>query len=127
IAGLRHGMLIPALDVENGQTLGTVALQTWVKTWLNRVYTRLGVKAMIYTTPAFWQSYMGNSRWFSDNGYHVVWVAHWDTRTPATPASNWGARSWTFWQYSSCGRVPGIAGCVDLDRFGGYDLSKFKY
>ncbi|HEV2005117.1 MAG TPA: glycoside hydrolase family 25 protein, partial [Candidatus Limnocylindrales bacterium] len=49
IAGLRHGMLIPALDLENGQTLGTVGLQTWVKTWLNRVYTRLGVKAMIYT------------------------------------------------------------------------------
>lgn len=127
VAGLRHGMLVPALDLESGQLLGTAALQTWVKTWLRRVYVRLGVKPTIYTTPAFWQSYMGNTRWFADNGYHVVWVAHWDARTPATPAGNWSGRAWTFWQYSNCGNVPGVSGCVDLDRFGGTDLSKLRY
>jgi GH25 family lysozyme M1 (1,4-beta-N-acetylmuramidase) len=127
VAGLRHGMLIPALDLESGQLLGTAALQTWVKTWLSRVSVRLGVKPIIYTTPGFWQSYMANTRWFADNGYHVVWVAHWDARTPATPAANWAGHAWTFWQYSSCGQVPGISGCVDLDRFGGADLSKLRY
>jgi GH25 family lysozyme M1 (1,4-beta-N-acetylmuramidase) len=127
VAGLRHGMLVPALDLETGQILGTAVLQTWVKTWLRRVYLRLGVKPIIYTTPGFWQSYMGDTRWFADNGYHVVWVAHWDARTPATPAGNWGGRAWTFWQYSNCGSVPGVAGCVDLDRFGGTDLSTLRY
>jgi len=82
---------------------------------------------MIYTTGAFWQSYMGNTRWFADNGYRVVWVAHWDATSPATPASNWGGRSWTLWQYSNCGKVPGLGGCVDLDRFSGTDLSKLKF
>ena len=127
VAGLRHGMLVPALDLESGQVLGTAALQTWAKTWLRRVYVRLGVKPIIYTTPGFWQSYMANTRWFADNGYHVVWVAHWDARTPATPAANWGGHAWTFWQYSNCGKVPGVSGCVDLDRFGGTDLSKLQY
>ena len=127
VAGVRHGMLVPALDLESGQILGTAALQTWVKTWLRRVYVRLGVKPIIYTTPGFWQSYMGNTRWFADNGYHVVWVAHWDARTPATPGGNWGGHAWTFWQYSNCGKVPGVSGCVDLDRFGGTDLSRLKY
>jgi GH25 family lysozyme M1 (1,4-beta-N-acetylmuramidase) len=127
VAGLRHGMLIPALDLESGQILGTTALQTWVKTWLRRVYARLGVKPIIYTTPGFWQGYMANTSWFADNGYRVVWVAHWDASTPATPAGNWGGHAWTFWQYSSCGRVSGISGCVDLDRFGGADLSRLRY
>jgi GH25 family lysozyme M1 (1,4-beta-N-acetylmuramidase) len=127
VASLRHGMLVPALDLESGQVLGTAALQTWVKTWLRRVNVRLGVKPIIYTTPGFWQSYMGNTRWFADNGYQVVWVAHWDAQTPATPASNWSGHAWTFWQYSSCGTVPGVSGCVDLDRFGGTDLSKLRY
>jgi GH25 family lysozyme M1 (1,4-beta-N-acetylmuramidase) len=127
VAGLRHGMLVPALDLENGQVLGTSGLQWWVKTWVKRVYARLGVKPMIYTTPGFWTAYMGNTRWFADNGYRVVWVAHWDATSPATPASNWGGHSWTFWQYSNCGKVAGITGCVDLDRFNGTDLSKFKF
>ena len=127
VAGLRHGMLIPALDLESGQLLGTTALQAWVKTWLGRVSIRLGVKPIIYTTPGFWQAYMGNTSWFADHGYRVVWVAHWEARSPATPAGNWGGHAWTFWQYSSCGKVPGISGCVDLDRFGGTDLSKLKY
>lgn len=122
-AGLRHGMLDPVLDLETGGSLGTSGLQWWVKTWLARVYARVGVRAMIYTTPSFWQTYMGNTRWFADNGYRVVWVANWRVSSPTVPGSNWGSRSWGFWQYSDCGTVAGISGCVDLDRFRGTDLS----
>jgi GH25 family lysozyme M1 (1,4-beta-N-acetylmuramidase) len=126
-AGFRDGMLIPALDLESGQALGVTRLQNWVATWLRRVYARTGIKPMIYTTPGFWQSYMANTSWFANNGFRVVWVAHWDARSPATPAGNWGGHAWTFWQYSSCGKVSGISGCVDLDRFSGTDLSTFKF
>jgi GH25 family lysozyme M1 (1,4-beta-N-acetylmuramidase) len=91
------------------------------------VYARTGARAMIYTTPSFWQNHMGNTRWFADNGYRVVWIAHWGVSSPTVPASNWGGRSWGFWQYSNCGSVPGIAGCVDLDRFHGSDLSKASF
>jgi lysozyme len=127
VAGLRHGMLAPVLDVEDGSSLGVSGLQAWVKTWLSRVYSRTGVRAMIYTTPYFWQTSMGNTRWFADNGYRVVWVAHWNASVPIVPASRWSGRSWSFWQYSDCGSVPGISSCVDLDRFRGTDLSAITF
>jgi GH25 family lysozyme M1 (1,4-beta-N-acetylmuramidase) len=127
VAGLRHGMLAPVLDVENGGSLGVSGLQAWVKTWLWRVYSRVGVRAMIYTTPSFWRTSMGNTRWFADNGYRVVWVAHWEAPSPRVPASNWRGRSWGFWQYSNCGSVAGISGCVDLDRFRGTDLAAVTF
>ncbi|MEO5704030.1 MAG: glycoside hydrolase family 25 protein [Candidatus Limnocylindrales bacterium] len=116
-AAYEHGMLIPTLDLELTGGLSTTALTNWVKAWLQRVDQRLGVKAMIYTSPSFWGSYMGDTRWFADNGYAVVWVANWGVTSPSVPASSWGGRSWTFWQYTSDGTVPGISGRVDLDRY----------
>lgn len=119
VAGLKRGMLAPVLDLETGSRLGVSRLQSWVKAWLSRVYARVGVRATIYVTASFWQTAMGNTSWFAKNGYHVVWAASWAVSSPAVPASNWSGRSWGFWQYSDCGHVPGISGCVDLDRFHG--------
>jgi lysozyme len=123
VAGMTPGMLPPVLDIESGSSLGTPRLQQWVETWLSRVYTRLGVHAMIYTNPAFWRTAMGDTRWFSQHGYDVLWIAHWDATAPDVPAGEWDGRGWTFWQRSNCGAVPGISGCVDLDQFRGFDLS----
>lgn len=117
VAGYQHGMLIPTLDLELTGGLGTTALTNWVKAWLQRVDQRLGIKPMIYASPSFWRSYMGDSRWFADNGYSVVWIAHWGVSSPSVPGSTWGGHSWTFWQYASDGTVPGISGRVDLDRY----------
>jgi GH25 family lysozyme M1 (1,4-beta-N-acetylmuramidase) len=116
-ARYQHGMLIPTLDLERTGGLTSTALTAWVKAWLTRVDQRLGVKAMIYMSPSFWRTSMGDSRWFADNGYAILWVAHWGVSSPSIPASNWGGRSWTFWQYTSDGAVPGIAGRVDLNRY----------
>jgi GH25 family lysozyme M1 (1,4-beta-N-acetylmuramidase) len=123
VLGLHHGMLVPALDLEVTGGLGPTALQSWVRAFLARVQYRLGVKAMIYTNASFWSTAMGNTTWFSANGYKVLWTANWKVSSPAVPATNWGGRSWTFWQYSDCGSVPGISGCVDLDRFKGSDFT----
>jgi lysozyme len=116
-AGFQRGMLIPALDLEVTGGLGPTALTAWVKAWLARVDQRLGVKPMIYTSPSFWRNAMGDSRWFADNGYAILWVANWGVSSPSVPGSNWGGRSWTFWQYTSDGTVPGISGRVDLNRY----------
>jgi len=121
---LGRGDLIPALDLEQSGGLGVAALQAWVTTWLGEVTSRTGVRPMIYTSPAFWKKYMGDSRALADAGYKVLWIAHWGVTAPTVPASNWGGRGWTFWQYSNCGTVPGISGCVDLDRYNGTDLTK---
>ena len=39
---------------------------------------------------------------------------------------DWGGNSWTFWQYTSDGTVPGISGRVDLDRYNGTDFTKVR-
>jgi GH25 family lysozyme M1 (1,4-beta-N-acetylmuramidase)/uncharacterized protein YgiM (DUF1202 family) len=116
-SGYERGMIIPTLDFEVTDGLGPTKLTAWVKAWLGRVSERLGVKPMIYTSPSFWRNNMNDSRWFADNGYAILWVAHWGVTNPSPPASNWGGRSWTFWQYTSDGRVAGITGRVDLNRY----------
>ncbi|HEX3264892.1 MAG TPA: glycoside hydrolase family 25 protein [Candidatus Limnocylindrales bacterium] len=115
--GLQHGMMIPAMDLEVTGGLGVTALTNWTKAWLQRVADRTGVKPLIYTSPSFWRTYLNDSRWFADNGYSILWVAHWNVTSPSVPGSNWGGHSWTFWQYSSDGTVPGISGRVDLNRY----------
>ncbi len=116
-AGYERGMLIPTLDLEQTGGLGTTALTAWVKAWVERVDERLGVKPMIYVSPNFWRTNMADTRWFAENGYRVLWVAHWGVGSPNAPGGDWAGRSWTFWQYTSNGRVPGIAGRVDLNRY----------
>jgi GH25 family lysozyme M1 (1,4-beta-N-acetylmuramidase) len=122
-AALLPGDLLPALDLEQTGGLSVSDLQAWVGAWLGEVYAKLGVRPMIYASPAFWASSMGDTTMFADQGYSVLWIAHWGTSSPTVPAGNWGGHGWTFWQYSSCGSVAGISGCVDLDRFNGSDLA----
>lgn len=124
---LQPGMIIPALDLERGGSLGRTALTAWVQAWLDEVYLLTGTRAMIYVSPSFWRSYLGDTRTFADQGYNVLWVAHWGVSSPSVPASNWGGKGWTFWQYTSDGTVPGIDGRVDLNYYNGTDLTKVVY
>ncbi len=98
-------------------------LQAWVAAFLGEVTAKTGSKPMIYTSPAFWSKYMGDSRALADAGYKTLWIAHWGVTAPTVPAQNWGGHGWTFWQYTSSGAVSGITGRVDLDRFNGADLA----
>ena len=121
------GDLLPVLDLERSGGLSQTALVTWVKDWLARVQERTGVRAVIYCSPNFWTTYMGDTTWFANNGYAVLWVAHWTTAAaPTVPGGAWGANGWTFWQYTSSGVVPGIAGRVDLNRYNGSDLKPVR-
>jgi lysozyme len=114
-AALKPRHLLPVLDLEEDGGLGTKQLKRWVRAWLARVEGRVGVKAMIYTSPSFWRDEMGNSAWFANNG-HRLWIAHWGAAQPTVPAQNWGGRGWTVWQHDDCGSVAGIKGCVDRNR-----------
>ncbi len=113
--------LIPALDIEETGGLSVNQLQEWVKTWVARVYNQLGVRPMVYASPYFWRTSMGDSHWFADHGY-PLWIANWYVSAPDVPANNWQGQGWTFWQWSSTGSVSGISTAVDKDRFGGADL-----
>lgn len=116
------GDVVPVLDIEDSGGLNRQQLWRWAKRWLTRVQEATGLRAMIYSGNYFWSHYMGNTAWFGRHGY-PHWVAHWYVPRPDVPARGWAGRGWTFWQWSATGRVPGIRGPVDLDWFGGRDLS----
>jgi GH25 family lysozyme M1 (1,4-beta-N-acetylmuramidase) len=120
---LAPGMIVPALDLERAGVSATATI-AWVGAWLNEVYAKTGVRPMIYTSPAFWGKYMNNTATFANQGYSILWIAHWGVVNPTVPASNWGGHGWTFWQYDDCGHVAGIGGCVDVDRFNGLDMTR---
>lgn len=126
-AMLASGDLLPVLDLERSGGLSQAALTTWVQDYVGRIYTRTGVHAVIYVSPNFWRTYMGDTTWFAENGYDILWIAHWTTATaPIVPGANWGGKGWTFWQYTSDGAVPGIAGRVDLNRYNGTNFTNVR-
>jgi hypothetical protein len=78
---------------------------------------------MVYTSPTGWAQRTGNTTAIADAGYELLWVAHWGVREPLLPAGGWGGHGWTLWQRSDCGQVPGIRGCVDVNRLAGYSMA----
>jgi Glycosyl hydrolases family 25 len=65
VLGLKHGMMVPALDLEVSGGLSQSQLITWTKTFVARVYARTGARPMIYSSPSFWSTYMANTSWFA--------------------------------------------------------------
>jgi GH25 family lysozyme M1 (1,4-beta-N-acetylmuramidase) len=116
------GDLIPALDIEETGGLSVHGLRSWVRRWLARVHHELGVRPMIYSSPNFWRTSMGDSTWFATHGY-PLWIAHWYVPAPDVFANEWGGHGWTFWQWTSTGRISGITTDVDRDRFAGTGLT----
>ena len=53
-------------------------------TFLDRVYAQTGERAMIYTSPNFWKTNMGDTTSFAAAGYRSLWVAHWTSAPAAT-------------------------------------------
>ena len=128
VAGLTAGNLLPALDLEQTGGLAPAALQVWVRSWLDEVFAKLGIRPMIYVSPNFWTNRMANNTTIPVAGYRTLWVANWGVTSPTVPGANWAGYGWTFWQYTDCGHVAGITtGCVDLDRFNGTDLTPVTY
>lgn len=110
------GDLLPVLDLEDDGGLSTTALKHWVWRWVRRVRSETGLKPMIYTNPSFWHDEMGDARAFAAAGYRL-WIAHYGTSSLSVPAANWDGHGATFWQYTKCGSVSGVSGCVDRDRY----------
>jgi lysozyme len=121
-ATVASGDLVPALDLEVSNGLGSAALISWAQTWLSQVEAATGVKPMIYTNASFWSSSMANTDWFARAGYRL-WVASWTSASqPTMPAGSWAGTGWTLWQYSSTASVPGVSGAVDADRYAGSSI-----
>jgi GH25 family lysozyme M1 (1,4-beta-N-acetylmuramidase) len=113
------GELPPALDLEATGNLSAHLLNAWTVAWAQEVYARLGVHPFVYSSPAFWHEYLADSTAVAAAGT-PLWIAHWTSASqPWVPANNWNGDGWTFWQWTDCASVPGVAHCADGDRMNG--------
>jgi lysozyme len=109
--------LPPVLDVEwNGesvncprkvsreQALGMIAVM------LRAMQAHTGKRPIIYTDITFHKEILEGE--FQDYPFWIRSVA-------AEPQERYNERRWTFWQFTTTGRVPGIAGNVDRNTFYG--------
>ncbi|GAB88323.1 glycoside hydrolase family 25 protein [Gordonia rhizosphera] len=115
--------LPPVLDLEHTGGLGPRALAAWVREFFAVLEPLTGRKTILYTYPHFWNSAMGATREFAD---HPLWIASYNGRSaPQMPRGGW--RTWTFWQFTDSGWLPGVSTRVDLNRYNGSIASLRAY
>ena len=113
------GEAILVLDWESNQNSAFSQGATWCKKWLDRVYEKTKVRALIYMSKSVCRSY----NWSSIAKNHGLWVAQYANykRTgyqsdPWTDNKGYGAWSGpAIFQYSSSGDLNGYNGNLDLN------------
>jgi lysozyme len=111
------GNLPPVLDVEDASQFAKYPIPqrvAMIQEWLDGVQKAVGVQPMLYMSSNFSAAVLGNAPQFDK---YRLWVA--DDTTAAQPIVPKPWTHWDFWQHSDTGKVPGIAGDVDLDYFDG--------
>jgi lysozyme len=110
--------LPPVLDVEATQTSRTCKRTLYreevlrdMKAMLTQMERAYGKKPIIYSSVDFYQAILHPDA-LSE---YPIWVRS----TKYHPKVRYGDRKWTFWQYRSDGRIPGIVGAVDQNTFNG--------
>lgn len=116
--------LPPCMDLETAG--GTrAAMNTAVRSFMDALKQKCGHAGMMYTSPGFWGTYLPapvltlNSLRPADVEWATelpLWLAHYTTGWPSQ-VYPWAG--WTFWQYSSAGKVAGVPTRVDLNLFNG--------
>ena len=95
------GKTLPgALDIEYGSPtcygLSSSAMNSWIKSFLDKYESLTGRKAPIYSTTDWWKQCTGNTAQFAD---HPLWIANYNGTY--APLPNGWAGTPTIWQYSS--------------------------
>ena len=111
------GALPPVLDMEWTPTSPTcrirrdgATIRAEARIFLDIVTRHYGQRPILYTTVDF----------FEDTALEqLTGVDFWLRSTAEHPDDRYGGQSWRFWQYTSTGLVPGIAGRVDINVFAG--------
>lgn len=108
---LQPGDLPPVVDIESLSRNSLPDKAAKLKQFLFLLEQRYGVKPIIYSGESFANQYL------SGFDQYPLWLAEYNQdRTPQLPL-DW--RNWTFWQYTQSGRVAGVNGPIDLNRFNG--------
>ncbi len=110
--------LPPALDLEDPSLwrgYSQAEKLEMVLKWLQEVEKRTGVRPIIYASPSFVESVLGSA---PELASYKLWLAHYTSAdAPSLPQP---FSDWLMWQYSDKGRLPGVVGNVDLNRFRGH-------
>lgn len=105
---LQPGDLPPVLDIEvKGEN--EEKLRHDLSLWLHRIEDHYKVKPILYT------SYKFKTRYLNDSLFNTYpyWIAHYYVDSVEYKGS------WSFWQHTDVGKLPGIQEDVDLNVFNG--------
>ena len=105
--------LPPVIDVEAAGGLGPAAVAAQVGIWIDRVKAATGMTPIIYTGFYFWRDSVGAAEFPGSPLWHAQYSS---AECPNIPPP-W--TDWAIWQFTASGRVAGIAGDVDTNRFNG--------
>ena len=111
----RTGDLPPVLDIEPSDSQisgmgGSMTMWSHIRTWLNAVERRCGVKPILYVNQRFVNKYLPDAPDIKRN--YKIWIARYGEYKPDVKL--------VVWQLSPDGRVNGITGEVDINVFNGY-------
>ena len=113
-AKLKHGNLIPVLDIEWHRFMKDPKRSAReAKNFCREIKRYYGVNPIIYCSTNFYEKYLAET--FPEDEY-VLWIA--DYRSCPT-------LQWQLWQHTDAHRIPGIAGDVDRNVFAG-SAEEFK-
>ncbi len=132
VGKLGPGDLPVTIDVEatDGQSPTTIVNK--ITTWMEIVEAGTGKKPIIYTGKYFWQDNVQSGA-FSD---YPLWHAQYPNAClpPAMPPPSCGCANiadqwstWTMWQYTSTGSIPGIGTNVDKNVFMGTEADLIAF
>ena len=111
------GDLPLTLDLEQSGGLSPQQLVAWTHAFIDEVTALTSRTVIVYSYPYFWQHAMGDTTDFADL---PLWIASYRSGGPKEPLPGGWSR-WTFWQYTSNGRLAGIPAVVDRSQFSGSD------
>jgi len=108
---LKPGDLPPVVDIERLSKGDAKALAPALQQFLGLLEQQVGVKPILYSGEYFANEYL------SVFDAYPLWLAEYSGE--ASPQLPKGWTRWTFWQHSQSGKVAGVPGPVDLNRFNG--------
>ena len=80
----------------------------------------LGVNPIIYTATSWWRPMLGTVTKYSGSKGAAnfsecpLWIAAYTKNAPKVLPAPWA--NWSIWQYTGSGKLPGIAGTVDINN-----------
>ncbi len=105
-----HQDLIPMIDVEHEGVRGWSKKQVRdsVELFARLIRKHYGKRALIYSQTHFYNAYLA-----PHFNHHLIFLGKYSSKHPTIKGKGYH----NIWQYSDRGRVLGIKGYVDLDRF----------